>query len=512
MENLQFNKYLEMPMEEFLDQQIFMSIHNHTHYSNLRLRDATVKVGELIDTSIMLNHRGINISDHEAISGHIEAMNYRLELTKSKEKFNQMLKDGATKDELEKEFSKRYDVIARMPDDFKVGLGNEIYLVDSLEECRDNYISGVTKFYHFILMAKDKRGHEALRVLSSHAWSNLFKTGKMERVPTEKSFLKKTLKKYKGSLIGGTACLGGELGQLVIELLQVKAREHTEKDIYDIKLKIHNFIKYCLDIFGEDFVIEVQPSEMIEQIEFNKLALTISKGYNIPLIITTDTHYLRPSDKMTHKYYLLSKDGERETDDFYSSTYMMNLREMWEYWKLFGTEEDFKITILNTYKLFHKIENYDLSASELVPQRELPKDFKLKHIFKDYYDKYQYIKNYATSEYEQDRYFLYLIEKGFIDKKQNFNEVNIERINTEMKELWLISERLHQRMASYYNLTELLIRIMWDDNGGNSIVGISRGSVTGYYTCYLLSITQINPIEWNLPHWRHLSSTRPELP
>lgn len=97
-------------------------------------------------------------------------------------------------------------------------------------------------------------------------------------------------------------------------------------------------------------------------------------------------------------------------------------------------------------------------------------------------------------------------------KKQNFNEVNIERINTEMKELWLISERLHQRMASYYNLTELLIRIMWDDNGGNSIVGISRGSVTGYYTCYLLSITQINPIEWNLPHWRHLSSTRPELP
>ncbi len=506
-------KYLNMSMEEFLKQQIFMGIHNHTHYSNLRLRDSIIKIPDLIDTAIKLNHRGINISDHEAISGHIEAMNYGIELHKKKEKYNEMVKNGANLNELKLAFGKSYEVIAKMPDDFKVALGNEIYLVDNLEEVRDNYKSGETKFYHFVLMAKNEKGHEALRELTSQAWLNLFKTGNMERVPIEKEFLKKVMKKYPNSLIASTACLGGELGQLVLELLYLKNTEGaTESDIFNCKLRIHNFIQYCKEVFGDNFVIEIQPSAQEEQIEFNKLALTIANGYNIPLIIATDSHYLRPEHKLIHKYYLQSKDEERETDDFYSSTYVMSLEEMWNYWKLFGGQKQFKTAILNTYNLFKKVETYDLSKGEVIPQRELPEIFEIKHLFKDWYDRCEYIKNYAYSEYEQDRFFLHIIEDGFITKKQKFNNINIERINEELKQLWLISDRLKQRMASYYNLTQLLIEIMWADDGGNSIVGIARGSVTGFYTAYLSNITQINPIEWNLPSYRHIHSSRIELP
>lgn len=61
---------------------------------------------------------------------------------------------------------------------------------------------------------------------------------------------------------------------------------------------------------------------------------------------------------------------------------------------------------------------------------------------------------------------------------------------------------------------------MWDDVQGNSLVGVSRGSLVGvsrgsagaFYICYLMGITQINPVQWNLPWWRHLSKERPELP
>ena len=71
---------------------------------------------------------GVSISDHESISGHVKAI----------QKQKQLLEKGI---------------------DFKIMLANEIYLVDSLEEVRDNYQSKVTKFYHFILLAKDAIGH-----------------------------------------------------------------------------------------------------------------------------------------------------------------------------------------------------------------------------------------------------------------------------------------------------------------------------------------------------------------
>ena len=74
---------------------------------------------------------GIAITDHECLSAHMEINQYAKEI---KEKYP----------------------------DFKIALGDEIYLVDY----RDSRI----KYYHFILIAKDSIGHKALRELSSKAW------------------------------------------------------------------------------------------------------------------------------------------------------------------------------------------------------------------------------------------------------------------------------------------------------------------------------------------------------
>jgi DNA polymerase-3 subunit alpha len=65
--------------------------------------------------------------------------------------------------------------------DFKIALGNEIYLVDER-------VSGI-KYYHFILIAKDAIGHKALREMSSIAWYNSYVDRGMERVPITKSEL-----------------------------------------------------------------------------------------------------------------------------------------------------------------------------------------------------------------------------------------------------------------------------------------------------------------------------------
>ena len=76
-----------------------MELHSHTEYSNIRLLDSTNKPELLIDRAIELGMAGICITDHEALCGHIRI-----------NKYAQKIKEEHP--------------------DFKIGLGNEIYLVD----------------------------------------------------------------------------------------------------------------------------------------------------------------------------------------------------------------------------------------------------------------------------------------------------------------------------------------------------------------------------------------------
>lgn len=142
--------------------------HSHSHLSNIRLRDAISTVPGLINRAIDIGLKGIAITEHECLSSAVSANQIQ----------EKLIKEGS---------------------DFKVVLGNEIYLVDER-------IKG-QKYYHFILMAKNKTGFRALRELSSNSWLNSYHDH-MERVPTLKSELENILKKYPNSLIGTSSCLG----------------------------------------------------------------------------------------------------------------------------------------------------------------------------------------------------------------------------------------------------------------------------------------------------------------
>lgn len=137
-------------------------LHNHSDRgSNLKLRDTTNRVEELIQTVNNMGHKGVAFTEHESVSSHVKALQATEKLKET----------------------------GKIDKDFKLILGNEIYLVESLEEVRDNYKSGgLTKFPHFILLAKDEIGHEQIRFMSSVAWSQSYFTGPMLRTPTVKDF------------------------------------------------------------------------------------------------------------------------------------------------------------------------------------------------------------------------------------------------------------------------------------------------------------------------------------
>ncbi|WP_341480074.1 PHP domain-containing protein [Paenibacillus dendrobii] len=458
--------------------------------SNLKLRDTTNTVEGLIQTTHDMGHKGVAITDHESISAHVKAI-----------QVTQKLKDNG-----------------KINKDFKLILGNEIYLVESIEEVRDNYKSGVTKYPHFLLLAKDETGHEQIRYMSSRAWESSFHTGPMLRTPTEQQFLASVIKQDPGHLIAASACLGSPHCIYLLEMKFHLDNNDTYRANESYK-KVCEFTNWCIDVFGkEDFYLELQPAYSEEQIYCNKELLRLAEKFDLKYIITTDSHYLRPEDRIVHKAFLNAKDAEREVDSFYEATFVQTREEINE--RLDYLDHSIIQNALNnTLEIGNKIKDYTILKPTVIPKIELP-NFKLRGLFKSIYKQYEYINKMAHSDNKQDQYIVKLIEDGFYEylpykmySKEKLHEV-AERINVELGELWKISEKLNQSVASYYTTVREIINVIWDDECGNSLVGPSRGSSAGYLICFLLGITQVNPLEYGIemPHWRHLTAERPEFP
>ena len=452
----------------------YSSNHCHTDKgSNLRMLDCINKTDKLIDRAIELGYNGLAITDHSSISSHIQAIQY---VKKLKEK-------GI---------------------DFKLSLGSEEYVIDDHVDIKENYVGGgITKFWHFIFIAKDDLGYEQLRKIDSTAWENSFMTGKMRRTPIDKKQVKEIIGEDKGHLLAQTACLGSELAQHVLNFLQTKDVQYQKK--------IEDLIGWMIDTFGkENIALEIQPSFQQEQIDYNKFLIQLSKYYGLTLIITNDAHYLKKEDRPIHEAFIKSRDSiDREVGDFYATTYLMTFEEMWDYVKDYMDKDYFEEVLNNSYNFIKDVKDIDMEHTTIIPARNLSNvNFKARHIFKDWYDKCEGIKNFAYSDSIQDQYLLYMIEEGFIQKKQEFNKTNIMRIDWELNEIWKVSESLNDKMSAYYNLVDYIVDICWEIG----FLGVSRGSVTGYYTMYLIDMHQMNPIKWNLPAYRHLNSSRVSFP
>lgn len=451
--------------------------HSHSHYSNIRLLDSINRPKDMILTSYKLGLKGLCITDHEALCGHVEF----LQLEKS------LKKEG------------------KIPEDFKIGLGNEIYLTDNRERSQ--------KYYHFILIAKDTIGHKQLRKLSSQSWYNSYFDRGMERVPTLKSELKEIIEESKGHIIATTACLGGELPELVLNLVKEENSKNKNIDIINsIKTNIVNFLKFCSDLFGSDFYIEIAPNaNSKEQIDFNNRVKNIAKALNIKMIFATDAHYLTVKDRPMHKAYLNSKNGEREVDGFYSAAHLMDNQEAFDNLYPYYSESEFLNLCNNTMEIYNKIEKYDIFHNSIIPEVKVKSYEKTLSYFEneDVLNKeYPTIKNLLTSDNLQERYWINECLNNLINKNL-FNDIYIKRIETEADVIKTISEKLGNCLFAYFNTFQHYIDLFWECG---SIVGPGRGSAVGFLSNYLLGITQLDPIKWDLDYWRFLNKERIELP
>ena len=441
-----------------------IDVHNHTRYSNIRLIDALPTPEQLIDRAIEIGLKGIAITDHEFLGSHIKANKKALEIKEEHP-------------------------------DFKVILGNEIYLVDE----RPN-----NDHYHFILLAKDAIGHKQLRKLSTRAWLNSYFAKGLERVDTLKSDIEEICGDASGHLVASTACIGSELGKNVLALDKAE-KTGDSAEATAAHDKIVNYILWCKQTFGEDFYLECQPGISAEQIIYNKRLLSIAKAFNVKMIITSDTHYLKKEDRYIHKAFLNSKNGEREVDAFYADTYLHTEEEIYEKLGKAGYFKEFIDEMFdNSMEIYNKIEDYSLLHSQQIPQIEV-EDYPRKKIIID--KKYKRLNEMFISKDKIERYWVNTCINKLkeIDK---FNEKYLDELEEEAEVKTIIGEKLDTNMFSYPITLAHYIDLIWECG---SSIGVGRGSACSALNHYLLGITQLDPLEWNFPFFRYMNRERAEI-
>ena len=380
---------------------------------------------------------------------------------------------------------------AKKHPDLKVLRGNEIYLVrNGLNS--DNFDKDKDRYWHFILLARDEIGAKQIFEISTRAWKRSYMARGMRRVPTYYQDLEDVIGASPGHVIGSTACLGGALPTQILR--------GTEE------WKLERWINYLDGIFGHgNFFLELQPSNNKEQIIVNKKLVEFSSRFNIPYIITTDSHYLKKEDRVIHKAYLNAQNGDREVDDFYATTYMMGDEELRSFFPYMTNEQ-----IEEAYKSIDGIaemcEDFSLAKPLKIPSLPWNKPVHGAAVT-DYYDKIPYMKKFMESDFEGDHILCDAIIAGIESHPDLQNEEAYNEINSNLEMTWISSEVNKAHWSAYYLNLQKIIEECW--NAG-SIVGPGRGSGVGFILLYVLGITQINPLREKTKTfaWRFLNPER----
>ncbi len=332
----------------------------------------------------------------------------------------------------------------------KAIFGTEFYVCDDL-----TVKSGKTKLNHLILLVKNQEGYNNISLLNAIAFRDGFYY--KPRIDF------KTLKEHHEGLICTSACIGGEIPQAILN----GRCDEAESLVLEYR-----------EVFGEDFYLEIQNHGLKEELAVNAKLREFSKKYGIKLVATNDVHYVKKEDAVAQDVLLCVQtqadydDPNRmrfPNDSFYFKTY----EEMKE---AFPDDEE---ALANTLEIADKCN------------------------FEFVYGKYMFPHYYPENGDEPIVFIRKLIDEG-IKKKYKVETPEIrERIESELA---VISK---QGFIEYF-------LIVWDYINAARQMGISvgpgRGSGAGSVVAYLIGITNIDPLKYDLYFERFLNSERVSAP
>lgn len=425
------------------------SLHCHDELSNVTTGlDSINKLKSMVEYAEEIGLTGLAITNHDNLS--------------SIWQINQMQKQ-----------------LRKKESPLKLIYGNEIYLLRDW----DPQDSSPRKYPHFILLAKDRIGYEALLKLSTKAWYRSAHVRGKRRVVTLYSDLEEIITdEVRGHIIGATACLGGEAASLFLDGKEEEG---------------HKFLEWCLGVFGqEDFYVELQSSSIPDQTKWNKIIQTIP---NIKTIITTDAHYTRKSEFEMLEAFLRSSNESREVREYYDAAYLQTEEEIYEYLNYLPTdliEESLK----NTNRIVEQVEFFDIAQKFHIPVVPMPELAWTGPPTTGY----PVISKLLQSGDTQTMYTVVTCLEKLLGTNK-WNDTYLSRLEEEFDVFQWQSEELEDNFFAYFNNMAYHIRMSWEVG---CAVGPSRGSASGSLLCYLMEIVQCDPIEYGLPFWRFANKHR----
>jgi DNA polymerase-3 subunit alpha len=415
-----------------------MIFHDHHQHSHFSLNDCVAKIPEIVEASIEAGRTSVTLTDHGTLAGiyqlHKECKNKKV----------------------------------------KPILGVEGYFVDDYEHEASNI---PYNYSHIILLCKNLEGWNNLKDIQAQAW--------------EKGFLKKPrislslLKDKCKSLICTSACFGGLVGW---NFFKDRDKYYGDESIQKRKKIIKKRINKFLDMFGEDFYMEVQYNDLDGQCKLNRYCLSLAEQFNIKLVAAGDCHYIKKKDYKIHDI-MICHARKKMLTDVDNGTYPTHelylkdtdkLRSSWQAWHDdYITEEDFNESIKSTLEIRDKVEEFPLKPNIVC------------------------LPDYSKSPRND---FNRWVDEGWIQRlslEQKKDDIYHERLKYELNVFDKLN--MHQYMLVCADINKRA-----KENG--IPVGPGRGSVCGSLVAFLMGITEIDPLRFKTSFDRFLIASRLSLP
>ncbi|HEX2968723.1 MAG TPA: DNA polymerase III subunit alpha [Bacteroidales bacterium] len=318
---------------------------------------------------------------------------------------------------------------------------------------------------HLILLAKNLTGYKNLTKLISIAWIKGF----YYKPRIDKSFLAE----FHEGLIASSACIAGEIQDEILNGTMAGAEAA---------------LKSYLDIFGDDFYLEIQRHETYDP-EADRSAFPqqqkvieafrkLSAKYNVKIIATNDIHFINAEDAEAHDR-LICINTAKDIDDpnrlrYSKQEYLKSEEEMR---KIFS---DIPEAIDNVAGLVEKVEKYKLDHDPIMPEFDLPEGFS-----------------------DNDEYLRHLTYKGAEKRWKTVTPEQTERLDFELEMIKKMG------FPGYFLIVQDFLNAAREMGVS---VGPGRGSAAGSAVAYCLKITDIDPIKYGLLFERFLNVDRISMP
>lgn len=373
--------------------------------------------------------------------------------------------------------------------------------------------------FHITLLAKDTTGYKNLIKLSSEGFINGFYY--VPRIDLD------LLEKHSEGIICLSGCIKSPFASAIItqnELVLNNLLDQFQKifkENFFLELQRHESTREDLELDGvleESWLYQHYQEYIDRQKKIEKALVEQSHKRSIRLVATQNCHYLEREDWRAHEVLLNVQSGEpvqlTTIDTMTGSSYTTKNPKR----STFPSHEYYMKSSAEMHALFHDLPEAIASTADIADQCSLVLDFKTKHypVFYPPHCRGQELSQ-ETREKEVDTFLHNLCEAGLKKRYTAQRLAKIHKLHPESDPMEFLRKRLEYElhiitskgMADY-------ILIVWDfinwAKKSGIAMGPGRGSGVGSLILYLIEITDIEPIQFNLFFERFINPERPSYP